>query len=297
MNATLRPGSGSRTAPPVQGRLRLGFGYQAASVRTILTVHEQQPPLKVVRAFSTEDGAALVHLHNISGGVLGGDQLELGVEVGPGARARLTTTGATRLYRSRVAGQSATQVNRVSVGPGAILDYLPDATIPFAGSSYVQQTRIELAPDAGLFWWEIIAPGRVAHGEIFAYNLLAMQMEIVADGRLVLLERMRLEPQQRPLTSLARLGPYLYLASCAICRVGVEASRWRSLETCLNEAAMEWSQPEEALWGVSMLPAHGLAVRVLGMTMRTIGPGLVRLWQLARRELYGDVVAMPRKVY
>lgn len=40
-------------------------------------------------------------MHNLSGGVLGGDLLELSVEVGNGACAQLASTGATRLYRCR----------------------------------------------------------------------------------------------------------------------------------------------------------------------------------------------------
>jgi len=86
---------------PFKGQLRLIFERARASKQTVLTVCEQHPPLKVVRAFHLEDGGCLVHLHNLSGGVLGGDCLELKVEVGPEAIVQLTSTGATRLYRSR----------------------------------------------------------------------------------------------------------------------------------------------------------------------------------------------------
>ena len=59
----------------------MSFVRQARANRTELAVCDQQPPLKVVRAFKLSNGGMLVHLHNLSGGVLGGDRLETSVEV------------------------------------------------------------------------------------------------------------------------------------------------------------------------------------------------------------------------
>src|SRR5271169_2160149 len=74
----------------VAASLRLDFACDSPAGQTILAASHQEPPLKVVRAFAVEDGAALVHLHNVSGGLLGGDRLELAVNVGRGARAQVT---------------------------------------------------------------------------------------------------------------------------------------------------------------------------------------------------------------
>src|SRR5205823_4167732 len=111
----------------VWGQLHLGFVYDHAMRQTRLAICEQQPPLKVIRAFPLADGGALVHLHNLSGGILGGDQLSLTVEVGKDASAQLTSTGATRLYRSRPHLPSATQTTIMRVGEGGLLEYLPDS--------------------------------------------------------------------------------------------------------------------------------------------------------------------------
>src|SRR5229473_1099082 len=87
--------------PRVHGRLRLRFEARGDSKQTMLAECEQQLTLRIVRAFQLDDGGSLVHLHNLSGGVLGGDHLDLAVEVGPHAIAQVTSTGATRIYRSR----------------------------------------------------------------------------------------------------------------------------------------------------------------------------------------------------
>ncbi len=284
-------------AASVDGGLDLLFTRRDAHARTTMRVREQRAPLQVVRAFPISDGGALVHLHNVSGGVLGGDKLHTTVEVGPGAYAQLTTTGATRLYRGRPERGPAEQSTAIRVGENALLEYLPDPVLPYAGSTYRQRTRIELAPGAGLFWWEIIAPGREAHGEIFAYDLLENELAVVADGQTVALERARLQPHERPLTSAVRLGPYRYYASFYICRVGLDAAIWRDLEMSLADLASRSAHHGTMVWGVSTLPAHGISIRGLSLSGRLLYPALVEFWQHAKHVLYDRVAVPPRKLY
>jgi len=278
------------------GYLRLAFRNDPLFRRTVLTTSEQHYPLKVVRGFELRDGSTLVHLHNLSGGVLGGDKLEITVDVGRMARAQLTTTGATRLYRSRNGSADAMQSNKVTIASGGLLEYLPDQLIPFAGSRYRQDTVILLEDTAGLFWWETVAPGREARGEVFAYDSLKLNLEIRVGARPIALERIKLEPAIRPLTSPARMSHFLYFSSFYICRVGLETSRWRTLEEILRRQIEQFSTLDGTLWGVSTLPAHGLIVRVLSRRGRDILPGLTILWRIAKLELYGEEAIPPRKV-
>jgi urease accessory protein len=254
-------------------------------------------PLRVIRAFPISQGGALVHLHNLSGGVLGGDGLSLTVNVGPAAYAQLTTTSATRLYRSLPQSLPASQAMNISVDEGGLLEYLPDPLIPFTGARYRQQTRIELAQDAGLFWWEMVAPGRVARDELFAYEMLHLDVDILAGSHPIFIERARLEPEQRKPNSPTRLGAYQYFCSFYICRVGLESAYWVRLEGELGQLAQDLSQPGEIMWAVSTLPAHGLHVRALSCRGEAISSGLYTFWNAARLSLYGQQALPPRKVY
>jgi urease accessory protein len=281
----------------VRGRLHLEFVYNRERQETQLAVSEQQAPLQVIRAFPLDGGGSLVHLHNLSGGVLGGDQLALSVEVGAGAYAQLTSTSATRVYRSRPAMRPAYQENTVLLREGALLEYLPDPLIPFAGARYHQHTRITLEHDAGLFWWEIITPGRVARNEVFAYDMLQMELVVVAQHRPIAIESFKLEPQRRTLSSPARLGGYRYTCSFYICRAGLEATRWSRLEQELSQLACQLTRQGEISWGVSTLVAHGLVIRAVSKQGRDIAPGLQAFWHAAKLALYGQPAIAPRKVY
>ena len=280
----------------VRGSLRLNFERDEPRGQTVLAVAHQEPPLKVVRAFTIEGGAALVHLHNVSGGLLGGDELAFTVSVGAGSRAQITTTGATRVYRAHEDAATTVVRNEIAVGENALLEYLPDPAIPYAGARVCQRTMIRLAQGAGLFWWEILAPGREARGEIFEYDSFEMKTDILALGRPILSERARLEPKKRDLSSAARLATYRTWASFYICRVGLTERVWLDLESEIRQVAQQFVQPGETLWGISTLAAHGLVVRCVAKQGRHVSPGLHAIWDAAKQRLYGSSAVPPRKV-
>jgi urease accessory protein len=281
----------------LEGHLHLGFSLDATSSQTQMRVYEQTPPLKVIRAFPLPEGGALVHLHNISGGVLGGDALTLNVQIAAGAYAQLTSTSATRVYRCSPQALASTQTNTIQIQEDGLLEYLPDPLIPFAGAHYRQQTQIELSHGAGLFWWETVTPGRTAHGELFDYDLVDIRLAISALGRPLAIEHTLLEPKQRPVTALARLGTYRYFSSFYICKVGIEPARWLALESQLSSLAQQLSVAGEICWGVSTLVAHGLVVRAVSCRGIELPVGLLTFWRAARLALYGREALPPRKIY
>ncbi|MGZ3599650.1 MAG: urease accessory protein UreD [Ktedonobacterales bacterium] len=281
----------------MEGRLRLVFESQSGDGQTRMRVIEQTPPLRVIRALALGDGASLVHLHNVSGGVLGGDHLALEVEAQAGSHVQLTTTGATRIYRCAEGVSEAVQLVNVRVCAGALLEYLPDALIPFAGARYRQHTSIELADDAGLFWWEVVAPGREARGERFAYEALRLSLDLHANGIPIAMERQCIEPRRHPVASQVRLGRFSYYATFYVCRVGTDPACWAGLEVQLAQLTREMSVAGETVWGVSTLTAHGLSVRGLSSASTPLVTGLQTFWSVARRALYGREAVPPRKLY
>lgn len=274
----------------VSSRLHLRF-ERCGSV-TALHIDEQQPPLQVIRAFPSPDAETLVHLHNISGGVLGGDHLETNICLGSNAQVQITSTGATRIYRS---AECCSQRISIDAGEHAVLEYLPDPLIPYAGSRYSQSTKIELANGATLFWWEVIAPGRFSAGEIFAYDRLHIRNLVRTPERTIAFENYVLEPGHTELASLARFGPYTHLASFYACRAGQPPSFWAATERSLAGIAADLTGQNRTLWGVSALAAGGVAVRGLSATGEEFAGHLREFWRAAKRLITGREAVVPRK--
>lgn len=66
---------------------------------------------------------------------------------------------------------------------------LPEPLVPHRGSVYRQQTTIEVAAGGGLFFTDLLMPGRIAHGKAWEWDQLCLATEVRLGGELVLRER------------------------------------------------------------------------------------------------------------
>ena len=181
-----------------QARLQLGFRADAG--RTVLAERRHHGPLTVQRPFYPEGEVCHVYLLHPPGGVVGGDVLGIDVTLGHGAKALITTPGATKFYRS--AGPRARQVQRLIVEDGARMEWLPQENICFPGAEVQLETRVELHGDARLALWEIQCLGRPVINEVFADGHLDSRLSVTRDGQPLFDERLRVDAESRTRLSL-----------------------------------------------------------------------------------------------
>jgi urease accessory protein len=274
-------------------RLELRFSLDGGCTRMYAPM--QDPPWRTIRAFQNPQRQAVVHLHNVSGGILSGDSLHLSIEARPNTRVQVTSVGATRIYRHRPDRTVAGLSTSIRIDDGATLEYLPDVTIPFSGSRFGQTTTVWLGRDAGFIGWETIAAGRIASGDEFGFDSFHSEYRVCSDTRPLALERYFLAPSARDPRSVARWGRFRYSATLYICHTGVAQPRWVDLESRLNDLAFRQTS-HESRWGVSTLVERGLVIRGLALEAHRITAGLYTFWDLAKRDLWGEPAIPPRKI-
>ena len=129
-----------------------------AGIARTLVRDRHDGPLRILASLYPE---AETVCHNVlvhpPGGVVGGDQLSIAIEVGAGAHALVTSAGATRFYRS--AGHPASQTVRARIADGARLEWLPLETIAYSGCEVENRSTFELAPTAQAIGWDVLALG------------------------------------------------------------------------------------------------------------------------------------------
>ena len=97
-------------------KAQLDLGFFQENHRTILRDRKHIGPLQIQKPFYPEDdGTCHLYLLHPPGGVVGGDQFEIRINVQSQARALITTPAAGKFYRS--AGQDALQSQEIKVGP------------------------------------------------------------------------------------------------------------------------------------------------------------------------------------
>ncbi|MGA7985549.1 MAG: urease accessory protein UreD, partial [Burkholderiales bacterium] len=201
--------------------------------------------------------------------------LALELRAGAGAHALLTTPGAGQWYRS--AGPWARQRLDFEVGPGAILEWLPQESIVFDGALASLESEVRLARDARYVGWEIVCLGRTGSGERFGRGLIRLDNKLYRDGKLVWLERGRIEGGGALLDSPAGLRGQ------PVCATLIAAGARFDLAACRAIEGLAVTQLPEVLVG-----------RYLGDSSERAKQLLARLWAVLRPALAGRDAVEPR---
>ncbi|KAL2126835.1 hypothetical protein VTI74DRAFT_148 [Chaetomium olivicolor] len=135
-----------------------------------LETFSYQYPLKLITPMRpSETKSALVFLLSYGGGLVGGDKVNLVIDVKAGARLSLATQGHTKIFKSPAPNVVTRQAMRANLAPGAALCLLPDPVQPFEASNYEQLQTFRLARNASLCLLDWVTQGRSARGENWSF--------------------------------------------------------------------------------------------------------------------------------
>ena len=160
------------------GSLNLDYRRDPHSSVPRTVVHDRHDgPLRVLASLYPE-GPAVCHnvLVHPPGGIVGGDELAVGVTVAEGAHALVTTAGATRFYRST--GAPAVQTLNAVLAADTRLEWLPLETIAYSGCIAQNRLRFTLAPGAEMIGWDVLALGLPASGQPFERGVFTQSIEV-----------------------------------------------------------------------------------------------------------------------
>jgi len=255
-----------------KAQLRLGFENRDG--RTVLAQRRHDGPLVVQKALYPE-GDAVCHaiIVHPPAGIAGGDELELNSRSAERAHALLTTPGAGKWYRS--AGPWASQKLRFEVA-GA-LEWLPQETIVFDGALAQLATEVRLQRDARYLGWEILCLGRTGSGERFGKGQVRLHTRLYRDGKLLWVERGRIEGGGALLDSPAGLQ------GKPVCATLVAACPMVDLAACRGIESL----------AVTQLPGV-LVARYLGDSSEQAKKLFAKLWAVLRPALFGREAQLPR---
>ena len=260
----------------------LSYEFEREGPRTVLTRSSCTSPWHYFPpSYLDDSGCAYTWLVNPSGGLVAGDHVSVEAQLHAGTHVFMTSPSANRVYRSL--SEPARQDIRLLVGPGARLEWVPEVTIPFAGSRFRQSIHIDLAPDATVALWDAMASGRVARHERWAFA--SLENEICISGSLgkSVAERYRLAPGLLP-ESVGLVGSWDYVASLFVIGDAVGADVWKRLDEALATILEE--RPGLVLGAVSTPALSGLVVKLVARSAPDLTVVQEAMWAAIRKELW-----------
>ena len=155
---------------------KLSLAYAISGPRTVVRF-EHQGPLRVLQSLYPE-GDRVCHnvLVHPPGGLVGGDTLDIQIQLDAHSHGLVTTPGATRFYRSE--NGLATQQVHARLGEHTRLEWLPLETIAYNGCHGLNQASFDISPSAELMAWDITALGLPNANLPFEHGQLQQHLEI-----------------------------------------------------------------------------------------------------------------------
>ena len=155
---------------------RLQLDYSVENQRCVLR-HEHHGPLRVLKSLYPEGDQVC---HNIlvhpPSGLVGGDELQITLQLQTGAHAVVTTPGATRFYGSDAL--TASQHVQAHVAEAATLEWLPLEALAYNGCQAHNQAVFHLAPGSRLMAWDVTALGLPHANQAFVSGSFQQHLEI-----------------------------------------------------------------------------------------------------------------------
>ncbi len=268
-------------------KARLEIDIVASADGTRLGRRLHRGPLRIQRPFYPE-GPNVLHLYLLHppGGVVGGDQLEICLNLDPRTHAVITTPSAQKLYRS--SGAVSQIETDLSLRPGACLEWLPTETIIYDGARAHSAHRVRLETGATYIGWEMACFGRPASRSGFDEGEVTLSFELDYERRPRLIECSRVAGGSDLLSA-----PWGYAACAAfgtlVCAAS-DAERLQRATRVLDELS---SQLRDAQAGVTQL--DGVSVfRVRAHSLQAVRAALVRAWTSIRPMIVGRPAHEPR---
>jgi urease accessory protein len=266
----------------------LDINYAFEANRTVAR-YVHTGPLRILQSLYPE-GDAICHnvLVHPPGGLVGGDTLDITVDVGEGAHGLITTPGATRFYKSL--GELALQRTRVNLQANSRLEWLPLEAIAYSGCQAENRLTMQLAPSAEMIGWDTTALGLPNANLPFDLGVFTQHIEMPG----VWLERGRIDASaDRLLNSPLGFAGHKCMASIFFA-TGSALTRERrelALDTAravLNTHALKLTS------GATCPNDHVVVVRVLAPLVESAVNLLKLVWAAWRQELWQIKPNAPR---
>jgi urease accessory protein len=159
--------------------------------RTALRDLYQATPCRVLMPSVEIDDAFTAVLVTTSGGLAGGDCIDISIRAEEGAQLVVTSQAAEKIYRST--GPDTSVSVSLTARANAWLEWIPQGAILFDGSRLNRRNVIDAAASARVLASEIVVFGRTARGETVRSGFLHDAWRVYRDDKLIWADALRLD--------------------------------------------------------------------------------------------------------
>ena len=216
-------------------------------------------PFKVMSPFKAQNFLQIMVV-KVSTGLMAGDSEIITITLAPGAKAEFLSQAFEKIHQMNDGGE-AKREGHITVGDDATLYYAPLPVLPFADSAFRSSFVIDLeSTTSRLFYSDVLACGRAARGEEFAYRLYESRLRIKRAGELIYVDNLHFAPAEdgTDMAGLTQYEGYSHLGTYLFVNLGLE-------EEELREWVGEQLEGVECLYGLTCFNEDAYCLKVLSL--------------------------------
>ncbi len=209
-----------------------------------------EAPYKLIPPFYNKDEAEVMIL-SASAGVLKGDFVDLEIHCGKNSNTKITSQGYEKIFNT---GDGFCEKKlSIKAEEGARICYLPQPTILYENSNFLNTSNVEVEENSVLVFSDIFSIGRVYMGEMHQMKKICNRLSIRIGNKLVVRENMVIDPAKLDYSKMGIFEGYTHTGFLFIYSLNSEKIKNYIVENITDKM----------LIGVTSL-RKGISVRMLG---------------------------------
>jgi len=265
-------------------------------------------PLKLLSPRISQRNLSVVYVLTYGGGLVGGDCINLAVEVQESAVLVMLSQGSTKVFKSRqgqrmsarsqgtLSDSITTQIMDVTIDYRGMLFLLPDPVTCFRSAKYNQSQTFHLKGAASAVVLDWVTSGRRSLGEEWAFSRYYSMNEIWVNDERLVKDVMLLEEQDPcipplpPRTLADTLAPYSCYATLIMYGPLVQSTIRPLSGEYVGISVFKHTSAPDLLWSFSLIrEGKGCVVRVAAKETEDVRIWLGERLKPLERILGGDV--------
>lgn len=261
----------------VAGRGFLSF--EKIGEQTVVTEAFSKSPLKILTP-RNKGKSSWAYSSNFGGGFVGGDSIDINIDVLPGAKAVFMSQASTKVYGSE---DECRQVIKAHVGAGGVLYSIPDPVVCFSGAKFYQSQTFTIEENASLLMIDTLHCGRNHSGERWAFDSYKNEIHILKKNKKVFVESLLLDKtcgdlkmrQSRfnALSLLFMMGPAFKI-------------NMNEIHDSISDQSLK--SQDDFVFSASPLEDDGLVIRMAAVSTETMSEALREILSFLPQHLGDD---------
>ncbi|EEE50075.1 urease accessory protein UreD [Staphylococcus capitis] len=246
--------------------------------------------LKVLRpVYLNQSTIPTFYIVNVGGGYLDGDRYRLNINLEENAQVTLTSQGATKIYKTL--NDRVEQYQSFNLANHSYMEFVADPIIAYENAKFYQHNTFRLEAESSMFYTDILTPGYSSDDHDFTYKYMHLINEIYVEDELVTYDNMLLNPEKNQLSSIGYMEDYTHLGSAYFIHPEVN----QNLIDDIYKQVSHYENELNCRLGITQLPTHGLAIRILANRTQTIEKILTKVQSYIAQVLYQREIDFLRK--